>query len=168
MPIIRKIINSSHKLTPIFTGKQTLRGIVPPADLNEVLRVFTKAVEEVKFAHQKLNETKCSDEGNPTYLTRVMVITLHLACLLLRLMEDSPKTDHQQIRKAIYNFVTLDIKAKKGRRLLHLACCQDASLQWTYPACQFPSSQLAEIILEFGRFDFFLLLLFGLEEHEIC
>ncbi|XP_044761040.1 protein fem-1 homolog CG6966 isoform X1 [Coccinella septempunctata] len=131
-------------------GKQTLRGIVPPADIREVLRVFNKAVEEVKFANRKLDEAKGGDEKNPSYLTRVMMICLHLSCLLLRLMEDAPKADHQQVRKAIYDFVTLDIKAKKGRRLLHLACCLDATLQWTYPACQFPSSKLAKVILEFG------------------
>lgn len=37
-----------------------------------------------------------------------------------------------------------------GRTALHLACCREAALVGRYPACQFPSPHLAEVLLRVG------------------
>lgn len=133
-------------------GKPTTRGrVVPPVEFVELLRVFNKAVKEVDLGNQMLNKMP-NIERDMTYLTRVLVITLHLACLLTRLL-DSPTitTDvSQQIHQAIYNLVKLKIKSRLGRTALHLACCKDAALIGRYPACQFPSPHLAQVLLKVG------------------
>ncbi|KAL3279533.1 hypothetical protein HHI36_017042 [Cryptolaemus montrouzieri] len=152
------IQSSLFSFTELFSfmmgeeGKQTSRGrLVPPVDVVEILRVFNKAVTEVKLGNQML-EKMPNVERDMTYLTRVLVITLHLACLLTRLMEHNKSTDeiNKEIYKAIYNLVKLDIRTRNGRTALHLACCREAALLGRYPACQFPSPHLAEILLEVG------------------
>lgn len=89
-----------------------------------------------------------------TYLTRVLVITLHLACLLTKLLEGASSTEEMKdkIYRAIYNLVKLKIKSRLGRTALHVAvhCCREATLVGRYPACQFPSPHLAEILLKVG------------------
>lgn len=133
-------------------GKPTTRGrVVPPVEFMELLRVFNKAVKEVDFGNQMLNKMP-NMERDMTYLTRVLVITLHLACLLTRLLDSSINTENisQKIHQAIYNLVKLKIKSRLGRTALHLACCRDAALVGRYPACQFPSPHLAQVLLKVG------------------
>ncbi|KAJ8965076.1 hypothetical protein NQ314_004477 [Rhamnusium bicolor] len=133
-------------------GKHTTRGrLVPPVDVAEILRVFNKAVKEVELGSLML-ERMPNMERDMTYLTRVMVITLHLACLLTRLLDHHTSTEDitKDIHKAIYNLVKLKIKARSGRTALHLACCRDVALLGRYPACQFPSPHLAEVLLKVG------------------
>lgn len=91
-------------------------------------------------------------ERDVTYLTRVLVITLHLACLLTRLL-DHPTCDKHtsdSIHQAVYELVRLNVRGKLGRTALHLACCRDAALVGRYPACQFPSPHLAQVLLVVG------------------
>ena len=87
-----------------------------------------------------------------TYLTRVLVITLHLACLLTRILETSIQVEqmYDRIHRAIYNLVRLNIHSRLGKTALHLACCKESALVGRYPACQFPSPHLAEVLLRVG------------------
>ncbi|CAH0552652.1 unnamed protein product [Brassicogethes aeneus] len=126
-------------------GKHTTRGrLVPPVDVLEVLRVFKKAVQEVEHGQTMYKDM--------IYLTRVLVVTLHLACLLTRLIEHhmQSETVTKDIHQAIYHLVNLKIRARYGRTPLHLACCQDVALLGRYKACQFPSPHLAEVLLKVG------------------
>lgn len=73
-------------------GKPTTRGrVVPPVEFNDLLRVFNKAVKEVELGNQMLERLPSADR-DVTYLTRVLVITLHLACLLTRLLDRTQQT----------------------------------------------------------------------------
>lgn len=86
-------------------------------------------------------------ERDTNYLTRVMVITLHLACLLTRMLEHPTNTEEMTklIYQSIYKLVKLKVKARYGRSILHLACCKDVAVLGRYPSCQFPSPHLAEV-----------------------
>lgn len=131
-------------------GKPTTRGrVVPSVEFVELLRVFNKAVKEVDLGNQMLNKMP-NVERDMTYLTRVLVITLHLACLLTKLLDNSNEDISQKIHSAIYTLVKLKIKSRLGRTALHLACCREAALMGRYPACQFPSPHLAEVLLKVG------------------
>lgn len=115
------------------------------------MQVFNKAVKEVELGSAML-ERMPNVERDMTYLTRVMVITLHLACLLTRLLDHHTSTEAitEEIHQAIYNLVRLRIRARSGRTVLHLACCREVSLLGKYPACLFPSPYLAEVLLKVG------------------
>nr|CAI5834943.1 unnamed protein product [Callosobruchus analis] len=133
-------------------GKPTPRGrVVPAVDVLEILHVFQKAVKEIELGSIMLEHIPLV-ERDMNYLTRVMVITLHLACLLTRLLEHRSSSDEvsQQIHKSVYDLVKLKVRAKQGRTMLHLACCKDASILGRYPASQFPSPHLAEMLLKVG------------------
>ncbi|CAH1109897.1 unnamed protein product [Psylliodes chrysocephalus] len=125
--------------------------VVPSVDVAEILRVFNKAVKEVELGSIMI-ERMMNSKGDLNYLTRVMVITLHLACLLTRLLDHHTSSDEvtKEIHQAIYNLVKLKVKAKSGRTMLHLACCRDVAILGRYPACQFPSPHLAEVLLKVG------------------
>lgn len=133
-------------------GRPATRGrVVPPVEFVELLRVFSKSVREVELGNQML-EKMPNVEQNGTYLTRVLVITLHLACLLTRLL-DHPTCDEYtsvKIHRAIYELVRLRVRGRLGRTALHLACYRDAALVGRYPACQFPSPHLANVLLKVG------------------
>lgn len=47
----------------------------------------------------------------------------------------------------LYKLILLNFA---GRTALHLACCREAALVGRYPACQFPSPHLAEVLLRVG------------------
>lgn len=135
-------------------GKPITRGrIVPPVEFVELLRVFNKAVREVEYGSLRIQTMTNGDKDRDlAYLTRVMIYTLHLACLLTRLLEHHTCSEERSkiIYQSIYNLVKLKIKARSGRTALHLACCKEAALIGKYPACQFPSPHLAEILLKVG------------------
>ncbi|CAG9856978.1 unnamed protein product [Phyllotreta striolata] len=126
--------------------------VVPSVDAREILRVFKKAVKEVESGSETVAKlTKSKSESD--YLTRVMFITLHLACLLTRLLDHQVNDDErmtQDIYRAIYDLVKLKAKAKGGRTVLHLACCKDTALFGRYPACEFPSTHLTRVLLKVG------------------
>ncbi|XP_074035355.1 protein fem-1 homolog CG6966 isoform X3 [Leptinotarsa decemlineata] len=133
-------------------GKQNTRGrVVPSVNVLDILNVFNKAVREIELGSLMLQRIP-NAERDINYLTRVMVITLHLACLLTRLLDHHTSTEQvtREIHKAIFDLVKLNIKARSGRMMLHLACCRDAAILGRYPACQFPSPHLAEVLLKVG------------------
>lgn len=133
-------------------GKHTNRGrLVPPVSINDILTVFNKAVMEVDLGSQML-ERLPQTERDMSYLTRVLVITLHLACLLAKLMEQRPTSEEttRSIYQSIYKLVRLGIKGRSGRSSLHLACSRDVSLLGRCPTGQFPSHHLAEALLKVG------------------
>lgn len=48
-----------------------------------------------------------------------------------------------------YRF-SVQVVIRSGRTALHLACYREAALVGRYPACQFPSPQLAKALLQVG------------------
>ncbi|XP_044740769.1 protein fem-1 homolog CG6966 isoform X2 [Chrysoperla carnea] len=133
-------------------GRPTTRGrVVPPIEFLELIRVFHKSVREVELGNQMLDKVSHL-ERDVTCLTRVLVITLHLACLLTRLL-DHPSCDEkisQVIHRQVYTLVKLRVRSRLGRTALHLACCREAALVGRYPACQFPAPHLAKVLLKVG------------------
>lgn len=133
-------------------GKATSRGrVVPAVEVEEILKVFDKAVAEVYIGNQMLKISPSGDRDT-TYLTRTIVITLHLACLLTRFLSNLCDSEEmsEKIHMAIYNLVKLKINSRLGRSVLHLCCCKESVLVGRYPACHFPSPYLAEVLLKVG------------------
>lgn len=89
---------------------------------------------QVKYGVQLLEKIPKHDR-DLTYLQRVLVISLHLGCLLTRVMHNIPP-EHEEFRdsvyKSTYHLVKLGIKGKRGRSLLHLACSRDSGLVGRY------------------------------------
>ncbi|XP_060525487.1 protein fem-1 homolog CG6966 isoform X2 [Cylas formicarius] len=133
-------------------GKNTSRGrIVPSVHISEILRVFKKAVREVELGGRMLERIPYQDR-DVTYLTRVMVITMHLGGLLTKRLghQSCTPTINRQIHQTLYDLVKLGIKGKLGRGVLHLACCREMALLGRYSACSFPSPHLAAVLIRVG------------------
>ena len=52
-------------------------------------------------------------ERDLTYLNRVLVITLHLACLLTRETPKAGTEEHDELHRAIYELVKINAKGKQ-------------------------------------------------------
>ncbi|XP_030757861.1 protein fem-1 homolog CG6966 isoform X2 [Sitophilus oryzae] len=133
-------------------GKHTVRGrLVPPVDVKEILRVFGKAIKEADLGKQVLDRIP-NQEKDMSYLTRVTVINLHLACLLTKMLSHKSTTDEakEEIYHKIYELNKLGLRTRMGQTLLHLACSRDFALLIRYPVCGFPSCHLIKSLLTVG------------------
>lgn len=122
---------------------------VPPVSFNDLITVFDKAVKEVEMGIALVEKLPAA-ERDLTYLHRVVVICLHLACLLTRLMPTLTEAESFHLHKSTYRLVHLGVRGRAGRSVLHLACARDSALVGRYPACQFPSPALADLLLTVG------------------
>ncbi|XP_063627143.1 protein fem-1 homolog CG6966 isoform X2 [Cydia splendana] len=104
--------------------------IVPPVTFEDIDPVFKKALSEIHRGMELLKSKLSIDrEQTLTTLQRVLVISLHLAALLARLLEepDCTEEDSRAIHQAVYSLVKLDIKVRAGRSALHVACSAEAA-----------------------------------------
>ncbi|CRL07180.1 CLUMA_CG020165, isoform A [Clunio marinus] len=134
-------------------GRPITRGrVVPPIEAQDMLLVFERAVMEVSLGQKMITETSFDHEKDLAGLNRALVIALHLACLLSRLIfsENCPDDMKQKILLVIYDVVKLKVAVKSGRTALHLACNREAALVGRYPVCQFPVPQLIKALLIVG------------------
>ncbi|XP_053995584.1 protein fem-1 homolog CG6966 isoform X1 [Hylaeus anthracinus] len=119
-PMTQSSLTSFTELFNFMTSRQTTTGRrVPPIMREELLRVFEKAVMEVKSGKQMLDKVPTS-ERDLTYMNRVLVITLHLASLLIN---EAPKEGTEKnitLHKAIYELVQINAKGQNGRDALQL------------------------------------------------
>ncbi|XP_063696798.1 protein fem-1 homolog CG6966 isoform X3 [Culicoides brevitarsis] len=137
-------------------GRPVTRGrIVPPIETKDMLLVFNKSIKEVVLGQEMLRSMSEGSERDTTLvnLNRALVIALHIACLLARLLDDEadcPEELKSSIYKSLYELVKLKTIVRQGRTALHLACYREAALVGRYPACQFPSPQLVKALLQVG------------------
>ena len=86
--------------------------IVPPVTFEDIEPVFRKALSEIHRGMELLDSKLSIDrEQTLSTLQRVLVISLHLAALMARLLEEPECTDEvsRKIHKAVYSLVKLDI-----------------------------------------------------------
>lgn len=98
-------------------GRPVTRGrIVPPIETNDMLLVFNKAIKEVVLGQEMLEHmTEGSSERETTVLNlnRALVIALHIACLLARLLDDEDDSSADiktNIYKSLYELVKLKVR----------------------------------------------------------
>ncbi|XP_073978331.1 protein fem-1 homolog CG6966 isoform X3 [Rhodnius prolixus] len=126
-------------------GRSSVRGRrVPSVSFDDMIRVLRKAVQEVRAG------LAAGDKQEPAHLHRVLVISLHLACLTVKLLAGLGQTEWHTAHSVIYQLVSLAPKGRGGQSPLHLACSDDAGLVGRYPACRFPSTTLVNALLKVG------------------
>ncbi|XP_047505770.1 protein fem-1 homolog CG6966 isoform X1 [Pieris napi] len=142
-------------------ARPPLRGrIVPPVTFEDIEPVYTKALFEIERGVQLL-EGKLSDvdrEATLCTLQRVVIIALHLAALMARLLEEPDITPDvvSQIHRAVYTLVKLDIKqVRQGRSALHVVCSAEVTrarggAPWFEHGQPAPSPSLVSLMLRLG------------------
>ncbi|XP_066599113.1 protein fem-1 homolog CG6966 isoform X2 [Prorops nasuta] len=153
-PMTQSSLFSFTELFSFMIGeenRQTRRGrMVPkPVQKRELFTVFTKAAMEVKVGKQMLDKVPTS-ERDLTYLNRVLVITLHLACLLTREMPEEDTQEYHSLHRALYKLVRTNARGKRGRDALQLIHSEDGALVGRYPTCKFPALHLTQALLRVG------------------
>lgn len=79
----------------------------------------------------QLLEKIATHDRDLTYLHRVLVISLHLGCLLTRVIQTATADQDElkeDVYKNTYQLVKLGVKGRNGRTVLHLACSRDSGL----------------------------------------
>lgn len=94
-------------------GRPITRGrIVPPIETSDMLIIFKKSIREVQYG-QRMLEQMPTHERDSTALNRALVISLHLACLLARLLDEDEEvccdSMKHQILRAFYELVSLKV-----------------------------------------------------------
>nr|CAD7599736.1 unnamed protein product [Timema genevievae] len=131
-------------------GRTSARGRrVPPVTYADLMIVFGKSIAEIEGGIDMLEKIPSGDR-DVTHLHRVIVISLHLACLLTKLLQELTPEQSHEIYLMAYRLVKQNIHGRLGCTVLHLACSRDSSLVGRYPACQFPSAGLAQVLLAVG------------------
>ncbi|CAG2056639.1 unnamed protein product [Timema podura] len=131
-------------------GRTSARGRrVPPVTYTDLMTVFGKSIAEIEGGIDMLEKIPSGDR-DVTHLHRVIVISLHLACLLTKLLQELTPEQSHEIYLMAYRLVKQNIHGRLGCTVLHLACSRDSSLVGRYPACQFPSAGLAQVLLAVG------------------
>lgn len=96
-------------------GRPVTRGrIVPPIETKDMLLVFNKSIKEVVLGQEMLRSMNEGSEKETTLmnLNRALVISLHIACLLARLLDDEadcPEDLKCSIYKSLYELVKLKV-----------------------------------------------------------
>jgi hypothetical protein len=95
-------------------GRPITRGrVVPPIETLDMLLVFQKAVREVALGQKMLEEMPVinDQERDISALNRALVICLHLACLLSRLLDEEECSEEirQRILSSIYELISLKV-----------------------------------------------------------
>lgn len=93
-------------------GRPVTRGrVVPPIETSDMLLVFNRAVREVELGQKMYDDPNYSHEKDLSALNRALVIALHLACLLSRLIfdEECSQDVKREILKSLYDLVKLKV-----------------------------------------------------------
>lgn len=155
-PLNPMTVSSLSSFTELFSylifeeGRQIIRGRrIPPLEKSELMRVFKKAVLEVRLGKLMLGNVPPS-EFHLTYLNRIILITLHLACMLTRFPWEKGTEECFELRKTMYELVRINIKGKQGRDLLQYSYSIEGAVMCRYPTFMFPNLLLTDALLKAG------------------
>ncbi|XP_060820989.1 protein fem-1 homolog CG6966 isoform X2 [Bombus pascuorum] len=152
-PMTQSSLFSFTELFSFIIGRQINTGRrVPQIQRDELLRVFKKAVLEVKLGKQMLD--KGSVRGRDiAYLNRVLITTLHLASLLTHDMPDEDSNEDSELHQALYELVQVNPKDNNDRTVLHLVFSERNTILGAGPkslSFKFPSTYLIKALLKVG------------------
>ncbi|KAB7499268.1 Protein fem-1-like protein C [Armadillidium nasatum] len=90
-------------------------------------------------------------ERDTTYFHRTLVITLHLICLINKMVGSLSKIQSHTLRCAVHRFIRLSPTGTSGVSPLHLACSRDTeSSVGRFAICMFPNLDVVSLLLECG------------------
>lgn len=90
-------------------------------------------------------------ERDTTYFHRTLVITLHLICLINKLVGSLSKIQSHTLRCAVHRLVKLNPTGTNGVTPLHLACSREtATTAGRFAICMFPNLEVVDLLLEVG------------------
>lgn len=132
--------------TDLFNNRSVSRKI-PTLNFNDIMTVLRKCIEEVSSG-AKLKGKKGFDE---THFQRVLIISLHLCCLLAKLLPFLNAEQRHEAHSLVYSLVALRIRGKCNRTFLHYVCTSNTGvIIGKYRACQFPCVSLAKMLCHTG------------------
>lgn len=120
-----------------------------PVGFIDMIVVLEKAVQELETGVGQMAKNTPT-EHDKTHFNRLLVIIMHLICLLCRVQKDIREEQEMHFKKIVYRLVRFDPRGAKAVTPLHLACSKDTSSVGRYPVCNFPSEEVAGLLIEVG------------------
>ncbi|XP_071865780.1 protein fem-1 homolog CG6966 isoform X2 [Bombus fervidus] len=150
-PMTQSSLFSFTELFSFIIGRQINTGVrIPQIQRNELLRVFRKAVLEVKLGKEMLDKGP-SRGRDIAYLNRVLINTLHLVSLLTHDIPDEDSEENTELHRALYSLVQINPKDNNDRTVLHLVFSEKNTILGAGPkTLKFPSAYLIKALLKVG------------------
>ncbi|XP_076288079.1 protein fem-1 homolog CG6966 isoform X2 [Lasioglossum baleicum] len=143
-PLTQTSLSNFNDLFNFMLRRQsdTERKAAPLVSREEILRVFKKAVMEVKLGKKMLNKG-CEIT---LQFNKVLVIALHLACLSTLDLPEEGSDEYTALHEAIYELVRI----KFVPHVLHVICSGQGTSIGKYTSSKFPSTNLAKALIKVG------------------
>lgn len=120
-----------------------------PVSFCDIMAVLLRAINELEKGRDQLMKVSVSERDTSHY-NRLLVIIMHLLCLMCRLKKEMEREDEHKFKELVYRLVHMEPRGSKGFTPLHLACSRETTNVGRYPVCSFPSSDVAQLLIEVG------------------
>jgi hypothetical protein len=120
---------------------------IPTINFGDIMTVLRKCIQEVISGADLKTNKVAFDEG---HFQRVLIISLHLCCVLAKLLPYLSAEQKHEAHALVYSLVRLKIRGKGERTLLHYVCTSKTGVIVRYFACQFPCAALVKMLCRTG------------------
>lgn len=120
-----------------------------PVAFRDIMSVFSRALKELEKGSDQQSKLSIT-ERDGSHFNRLLVIIMHLLCLMCRLKRNLEIDQEYNFKQMVYKLVHMKPRGSKGFTPLHLACCMETTKVGRYPVCAFPSSDVAQLLIEVG------------------
>ena len=118
---------------------------IPIINFSDIMTVLRRCIQEV--VNGAALKKAAFDEG---HFQRVLIISLHLCCVLAKLLPFLSIEQRHEAHALVYSLVKLRICGKGERTLLHYVCTSKTGVIVRYLACQFPCAALVKMLCHTG------------------
>ncbi|XP_065200687.1 protein fem-1 homolog CG6966 isoform X2 [Planococcus citri] len=119
---------------------------IPTINFADIMMVLKKCIYEVSSG-ASIKDKPCFDE---THFQRVLIISLHICCVLAKLLPLLSAEQRHEAHSLVYSLVSLRIRGKNNRTFLHYVCTSNTGVVVKYSACQFPCAALVKMLCHTG------------------
>lgn len=119
---------------------------IPTINFSDIMMVLKKCVHEVS-AGATMKDKPGFDE---THFQRVLVISLHLCCVLAKLLPFLNAEQRHEAHSLVYSLVCQKIRGNGNRSFLHYVCTSKTGVISRYSTCQFPCVSLVRMLCRTG------------------
>lgn len=119
---------------------------IPTINFGDIMMVLKKCIHEVSSG-ANMRDKAGFDE---THFQRVLIISLHICCVLAKLLPLLSVEQRHEAHSLVYSLVSQKIRGKCCRTFLHYVCTSNTGVVVKYSACQFPCAALVRMLCRTG------------------
>ncbi|XP_003723826.1 protein fem-1 homolog C [Strongylocentrotus purpuratus] len=147
-PMTQSSLLSFAELFAYMLSERNIERVYQHVPFGDVAVVYLKGITEMKRGVAQLPFGP-QQEKETTNFNRTLLILMHLMCLIAK-REGATPLQMEDVKRATYQLVKLQLRGSKGFTVLHLAVDKATSSVGRYPVCEFPDRRVVQFLLECG------------------